>query len=165
VAAEVELLAGDPERAEAILGISCAWLREAGEREWLATNTAILAEALYRRGQFSDALATSRNALALSPPGHLTSLAVARRVHAMSLARAGDVEEAAALATAAVDVLQNTDVLIERGEAFAALAEVCALANRIADAEAAWERARLLFEQKGNLVSTARVGAASASFA
>ena len=152
-------------RAEEILGISCEWLRKAGDREWLATNTAILAEALYRRGQFSDALAKSRDALALSPPGHLTSLAVARRVHAMALARAGDVEEAVAMAAATIDLLQNTDVLIEQGEAFAALAEVCALADRTGDAEEAWERARLRFEQKGNLVSAARVGAASASFA
>jgi tetratricopeptide (TPR) repeat protein len=165
VAAEVEMLAGDPERAEAILRVSCRWLRPAGEREWLATNTALLSEALYRRGRFADALKQSSDALALAPPGHLTSLAVARRVHAMALARAGNLEEAAAIATATIDLLRNTDVLMERGEAFAALAEVHALSDRAGDAEEGWESARLLFEQKGNAVSAARMGSVSSSFA
>jgi ATP/maltotriose-dependent transcriptional regulator MalT len=165
VAAEVELLAGDPERAEEILHVSCGWLRQAGEREWLATNTALLSEVLYRRGRFADALTHSGDALTLAPPGHLTSLSVARRVHAMALARAGDLKEAVAIATATVDLLQDTDVLVEQGEAFAALADVYALADRAGDAEEAWESARLRFEQKGNLVSAARMGAASSSFA
>ena len=74
---------------------------------WLATNTALLSEALYRQGRFADALTQSGEALALAPPGHLTSLAVARRVHTMALARAGDLDEAAAIATATIDLCRR----------------------------------------------------------
>ena len=94
LAAEVELLAGDPGGAEAILVAACEELRAAGERDWRATNTAILAEALYRQGRFEDALTLSGEALELAPRGHLTSLTVARRVRAKALARAGELEDA-----------------------------------------------------------------------
>ena len=97
LAAEVELLAGDPRGAEEILTAACEELRAAGERDWRATNTAILAEALYRQGRFEEALTLSGEALELAPHGHLTSLTVARRVRAKALARAGELEDAVSL--------------------------------------------------------------------
>jgi DNA-binding SARP family transcriptional activator/tetratricopeptide (TPR) repeat protein len=164
LAAEVELLAGDTERAVAILGAAREELRVAGERDWRATNGASLAAALYRQGRFEDALALSREALEVGPPGHLTSLAIARRVHAAALARVGDREAAVSLAGGLVDLLQGTDALNEQGEAFAALGEVHAIAGRAGEAADAWERARLLFDQKGNHVAARRVAALDAAF-
>ena len=157
MAAEVELLAADSERAETILTDACAALRAAGEVEWLATNGALLAEAQYRQGRFADALAESEAALATGPPEHLTSKAVGRRVRAKALARVGRGEEATVAAAEAIEFLAGVDVLDERGETFAAAAEVLALAGDAADARAAWERALACFEQKGNVVSAARV--------
>jgi tetratricopeptide (TPR) repeat protein len=161
LAAEVELLGGDPERAESILVAACEELRAAGEREWRATNTAILAEALYRQGRFPDALARSSEALGLAPREHLTSLAVARRVRAKALARAGEFDQAAALAAESIALLQKVTVLDEQGEACAAMGEVHALAGRTNEAEKAWEQALIHFEQKGNVVSAARLRATS----
>ena len=48
LAAEVELHAGRPDQAEAILAASVDALKTGGDTGWLATNTAWLAEALYR---------------------------------------------------------------------------------------------------------------------
>ena len=129
-----------PSGAEAILVPACEELRASGERDWLATNTAILSEALYRQGRFEDALTLSGEALELAPHGHLTSLAVARRVRAKALARAGELEDALALVAGVVDLLQGADVLDEQGEAFAALAEVHAIAGMTDEAEEAWVR-------------------------
>jgi DNA-binding SARP family transcriptional activator/tetratricopeptide (TPR) repeat protein len=164
LAAEVELLAGDSERAESILAISRDALRAAGESEWLATNTALLAEALYRQGRFAEALTTSADALEVAPPTHLTSRAVARRVHAKSLARAGRLDEATTLAAETIALLANTDVLDEQGEALAASAEVHALSGRTAEAEQAWDDALAVLARKGNVASAARVRAARTSF-
>ena len=157
LAAEVELLAGEPERAESILMHSRDGLRTAGETEWLATNTALLAEAQYRQRRFTEALSTSGDALQIAPPTHLTSLAIARRVHAKSLARAGRFDEATTLATETIALLEATDVLDEQGEALAAAGEVHALAGRTRESEQAWADAVAVFKRKGNAVSAARV--------
>jgi tetratricopeptide (TPR) repeat protein len=157
LAAEVELLAGDPQRAEAILVEACDSLRRVGEREWLATNTALLAEALHRQGRFQEALAQSGDALELAPHGHLTSLVVAQRVRAKALAQTGELDQATSLAGETISLLRKTEVLDQQGEAYAALAEVLALAGFGAEADAARSEARALFERKGNRVSEARI--------
>jgi len=157
LAAEVELLGGDLDRAESILTRACDSLRAVGEREWLATNSALLAEVLYRQGRFQEALQQSGEALGFAPPGHLTSLAVARRVRAKALAQAGELAEAISLASETITLLRETQVLDEQGEAYAALAEVQALAGFATDAEEAWDRALGFFERKGNRVSEARI--------
>ena len=156
LAAEVDLLAGDLEHGEELLLDACAALRAAGEREWLATNTALLAEVLYRQGRFEEALALSAEALGHAPPGHLTSGVVARRVRAKALAQTGELDEAIALASETIDLLATTRVLDEQGEGHAALAEAYALAGLEGEADEAWERARTCFERKGNRVSEAR---------
>jgi tetratricopeptide (TPR) repeat protein len=162
IAAEVELLAQSPRRAEAILADACTALRAAGDVEWLATNTAILAEAQYLQGRHEEALSMSEFALEIGPPEHLTSKAVARRVRAKALARVGRGPEAEAAAAEAIALLEGTDVLNELGETFVAAAEVHALAGQPANAHADWERALAYFEQKGNVVSAARVREAAA---
>ena len=163
LAGEVELLAGDAERAEEILSTSCDALRTAGAAEWLATNTAMLAEAQYRQGRYVEALASSGAALAVAPPGHLTSRAVAWRVRAKALARAGRLREAESLAARTLELLASTDVLDEQAEALAASAEVHALAGATGEAAEDWRAALAVFEQKGNVVSAERVRAASSA--
>ena len=130
LAGEVELLAGDPERRGG--DPRCCVRRTAcGRRTRVARDEhgnpcrgALSARSL--RGS-ADA---SGEALELAPHGHLTSLAVARRVRAKALARAGDVEGCPVARLPSWSIcLQGTDVLDEQGEAFAALAEVHALAG------------------------------------
>jgi DNA-binding SARP family transcriptional activator len=157
LAGEVELLAGNPEHAEMILSTSCDALRAVGAGEWLATNSALLGEALYRQGRFAEALDVSSAALVVAPPEHLTSRAVAWPVQAKALARVGRVAEAQALMAETIELLAATDVLDVLGEAYVASAEVHALAGASAEADRDWQRAVDTFERKGNVVSAARV--------
>jgi tetratricopeptide (TPR) repeat protein len=161
LAGEVELLAGRPDRAEAILVASVEALREAGDAGWLATNAAWLAEAQYRLGKFEDALRLSAFARSTSPRSYLTSLSVAGRVHAKSLAQAGRLTEAQTVADETAELLASTDAIDERGEVAAATAEVLALAGDDARARRAASEALAFFEQKGNVASAERVSAGS----
>jgi tetratricopeptide (TPR) repeat protein len=156
-AAEVELLAGDFSRAEAILVESCAALRGAGDAAWLATNTASLAEAVYRLGRFEEALELSAFALATAPTGHLTSLSPATRANALALAAVGRIDEATEVAARLLDMLADSDALNECGEASAAAAEVLQRAGQSSEARLRWEDALRMFEEKGNAVATDRV--------
>jgi len=159
MAGDVEFLAGRPERAAEILTDACAELRATGDVEWLASNGAALAEAQYRLGRYAEALSTSEDALATGPPEHQTSKAVGRRVRAKALARLGRDAEAVAAAVEAIEFLEGTDVLDEWGETFAAAAEVYMLVGDAEAARAARDQALTCFEQKGNVVSAARIRA------
>jgi DNA-binding SARP family transcriptional activator len=159
IAAEVELLAGDLAAAEDILLRACQALRAAGPGEWLATNTALLAETQYRQGRVEEAKASGESALARAPAGHLTACSVARRVVAKSLAQLGAHAEAVALAEEALALLDRTDVLDERGETLVACAEALAASGESVAARHAWEKAISEFERKGNVVSAERARA------
>jgi tetratricopeptide (TPR) repeat protein len=157
LAAEVELLAGQPRTAEALLSEACQALQGVRDVDWMATNTALLAEAVYRQGRFEEALALTDSALRIAPEGHLTSCAVARRVRTKALARLGRLAEAEPLGAETVELLSSSDVLDERAEVYAALGEVLALGGSFDEAGQTWEEAISLFERKGNAVSAARV--------
>jgi tetratricopeptide (TPR) repeat protein len=157
LAGEVELLAGQPQRAEEILSEACEALQGVRDVDWMATNRALLAEAVYRQGRFEEALSLSATALRIAPSGHLTSCAVARRVQTKALARLGRLAESESLGTETVELLSSSDVLDERGEAWAALGEALALRDAFEEAGRAWEEAISFFERKGNVVSAERV--------
>src|SRR5690242_17163992 len=153
----VELIAGEPGHAEEILVPSVEALRAGSDVSWLATNSAWLAEAQYNQGRVDDALRTSEYALSVSPPGFLSALTVAGRAHAKALARAGRSSEARKLAVETRELLAETDAINERGEVAASAAEVHALAGDDEGAGRLTAEAISWFEQKGNLVSAARL--------
>jgi surface antigen len=78
-------------------------------------------------------------------------------VQAKALARLGRLREAELLAAGTLELLARTDVLDEQGEAFAASAEVHALAGAVGKADRAWQAALSAFERKGNVVSAERI--------
>jgi tetratricopeptide (TPR) repeat protein len=158
LAAMIEILAGDFARAEEILASSCEALRQSTDRAWLAMNLGYLSGALYRQSRFEDALATSGEAWAAAPIGHLTARAIAGPVHAMSLARAGRSSEAKARADETLTLLAGCDSLHMRAAALAAAAEVDELAAVTSDRVGErWAEALTLFNQKGDLVSSRSV--------
>jgi DNA-binding SARP family transcriptional activator len=156
-AARVELLAGDPARAEEILAPSVEVLRTGDDASWIATNAAWLAEAQYRQGRYDEAFRWSDLALRVSPPAYCSALAPAGRTHAKALARLGRHDEARMLAAETAALLRTTDALDERAEVGAATAEVLALCGDHVGAGEAAAEAIALFEEKGNVVSAARV--------
>ena len=157
LAGEVELLAGEPRRAEELLSDACEALRGVPDVDWMATNTALLAESVYRQGRFEEALSLTDSALGIAPEGHLTSRAVARRVKTKALARLGRLAEAESLGAETIELLSASDVLDERAEVSAACGETLALKGAFDEAGKKWEDAISLFERKGNVVSAERV--------
>lgn len=155
LAAHAELHSGEPKRAETNLVEAVATLRAYGDQEWLATNTALLADARLRLGDSAAALADAKEALAQAPPEHLTSRSIAGRVRALALARLGDTDAALTAIHACVDALVDTDCLDEQAETHAAHAAVLELAG---ETEAAVEQralAHAAYAAKGNLAGIA----------
>ena len=82
-----------------------------------------------------------------------------RQVRAKVLARRGEHAEAERLASEAVAICDETEMLNAQGDVYADFGEVLILAGKPDDAAAALEQARERYERKGNVVSAQRVRA------
>jgi len=150
---EVELLAEDLERARELAEASYAVFAEHGERAYLATRAATLADVLYRQGRLEDAARCAGEAESGSTSGDLATEWRWRSVAARLAARSGEFDRAERLAREAVGLLAGTDVLGQRANCSLDLAEVLTLAGRPAEAATALREALALFEQKGSVVA------------
>jgi tetratricopeptide (TPR) repeat protein len=149
----VEMLAGDPRAAEAELRRDLEVLREMGERDYMPTTAALLAEALYRQDRLEEAEALTRECEELAAPDDVFSQTMWRSVRAKILARRGEHDEAVALAERAVALVAVTDDVDAQGTALLDLAEVLEAGRRIADAAEALDRAEASFTAKGDIVA------------
>ena len=102
--AAVELLAGDGATAESQLRRDYETLDSLGEKYILPTVAALLAEALYVQTRYDEALAFSETAEELGAPDDVDAQSLWRCVRAKVLARQGRLEEAEALARAAIEL-------------------------------------------------------------
>jgi predicted ATPase/class 3 adenylate cyclase len=152
----VEMLAGNPAAATRTLRESYATLERMGERGFLSTIAGFLAQALYAQGEYDEAERFSRVSEAAAASHDVPSQVLWRSSRAKIRARRGEVEEAEALARAAVGIAEATDLLNTQGDALSDLAEVLALAGRGGEAAAALEQAALRYERKGNRSSLDR---------
>jgi tetratricopeptide (TPR) repeat protein len=152
----VELLAGDPERAERELRRGYETLEQMGESPALANVTALLAQALYAAGRYSEALRFSEISQEASAEDDLSAQIQWRGSRAKVLARRRRRKKAEKLAVEAVVLAQQTDFLNQHGDALLDLAEVRRLDGRTAEARRPAAEAVRLYEQKGNIVSAAR---------
>jgi ATP/maltotriose-dependent transcriptional regulator MalT len=152
----VELLAGDPAAAEAELRGDLEVLRDMGERDYLPTTAAMLAEALYRQERDEEAETLAGEAREIAAPDDVYSQFLWRAVQAKLLARRGAFDEAETLAAEAVRLTSETDNVDDHGVALMDLAEVRRFAGRADEARTALERAALSFDAKGNVVSAER---------
>jgi class 3 adenylate cyclase/tetratricopeptide (TPR) repeat protein len=157
IAVDIELLAGDPERAVELSRDACRLLEEIGERAWLSTIVCLLAEAEYRLGRLDDAEADAlRGADLGSSDDHLTQM-LSVQVRAKVCARRGNHQEARTLATEAVRIGDQMEIPNTTGDAYASLAEVLTLAGDTAGAVDALTHAQKLYAGKGNIVSRDRI--------
>jgi DNA-binding SARP family transcriptional activator len=153
----VEMLAGQPATAEARLRVGYAKLEEMGEGTLLATTAAMLAQAIHAQGRHQDAdsfcLVSERTAAAEELPTQV----MWRGVRAKILGQQGRAGAAEALAREAVRLSEPTDLLTVRADALIDLAEVLELRGSAAEADATARQGLALYEQKGDLVSAARI--------
>jgi hypothetical protein len=154
VAAESELLAGEPAAAAALLYEGYDSLPAVAR----AYRAALLAEAMYALSRFDDARARADECRAAAG-NHALSHVWWRAVHAGIAAREERFDEAEELAREAVELVDRMDALNLRGDARIRLAEVLRLADLHDEASAVTREALTLYERKGNLVSSERAKA------
>jgi tetratricopeptide (TPR) repeat protein len=157
VAADVELLAARPDRAEELLRESRETFRgAAAESGYVATIVGMLSEAAFQQDRHDEALALADETTGMASPDdyepRVRSLAVRARV----LVRRGDVEAARRLAREALGLTEPTDSLTTRALAHLALADVEHVAREPESERAALAEALRLSEQKGDLVTAGR---------
>ena len=153
VRGRVEMLAGDPACAEAVLRESCAVLERVHDEAGLSTIAAELADALYAQGRYDEAAGWLDLAEKRGSAEDVSAQYTWRRVRAKLLARAGAHRDAERLAHEAAQLAANTDALSDHGNVLLDLAEVLLLAGKESPAAREIERGLELFERKGNRVS------------
>jgi class 3 adenylate cyclase/tetratricopeptide (TPR) repeat protein len=153
----VELLAGEPERAERELTRDYEALTAMGERYFLPLVAAHLAQALQAQGRQAEAVTLAIAAQGIADDDDVEAQALWRRVRAKALAGEGRLGEAELLARESVEILAPTDAPVMRADALVDLAEV--LHGATSDRQAALDEALGLYEGKGNAVAAARVRA------
>ena len=148
----VELLAGDAAAAERALREGYAILAELDETGFRSTVGALLGEALLRQGRDAEAAAILDEVATLSAADDVDAQVRLRAVRTELLVRSGDVGRAEETAREAVALAEQTDYSELRGQALMALGRVLRGAGRPGEAAEAVERARRLYEDKGNRV-------------
>jgi class 3 adenylate cyclase/tetratricopeptide (TPR) repeat protein len=151
-----ELLAGDPAAAAELGAEGCRMLQELGDKSFLSSAAACLAQALYALDRLEEAEAWAGRAAELGASEDAFTQLVWRQVRAKVLARRGEHAEAERLAREAIALSEGTDFLDGQADANADLAEVLLLAGRPQEAAEALSWAVERYERKGNVVMTGR---------
>jgi tetratricopeptide (TPR) repeat protein len=151
--AKIEVLDGDLAAAEAALTESCEALERAGDRAYLATRGAELADVLLGLGEVERAGLWVGRAEELAASDDVATQLVCRCVRAKLRARDGALDEAEALARDAVRLAELTDAPGHGAKARIDLAGVLRLAGRTDEAAAAVEQAIGVLDRKGNVVA------------
>lgn len=152
----VELIAGDAIAAERELRQDHEALSAMGERNYISTTKAFLAEALYRQARDEEALAMTRESEAIAAVDDVSTQYLWRSVRAKVVARAGDQATADHLARAAIDIIEGTQDPDSQGYAWIDYAQVLQMAGRTDEAIEAALTAQARFRTKGNTESEGR---------
>jgi tetratricopeptide (TPR) repeat protein len=160
---EIAMVEGDLEAAVAAGRDSCVLLDAMGERGWMSTNAAQLAEALYLLGRDDEAQQWMERSLEVSDPDDAVTQAQARMVRALLTARRGDAEAARRDVDDVLSIIADMQAPQFQGDAALNAASVLA---SIGDTAAAEEQARHALEfyaAKGSTVDIPRAEAALAA--
>jgi class 3 adenylate cyclase/tetratricopeptide (TPR) repeat protein len=151
----VEMLAGDPVAAERELRMDYETLNEMGERDYMPTTAALLAEALYEQDRFDDAESFARISETFAASEDITSQFLWRCVRAKVAAQRGE-PAAETLVLEARELTEKTEELESQAQVFMDLAEVLELLGRSDEAVPHLREALARYDAKGNVVSAAR---------
>lgn len=127
--APVEMLAGDPSAAERELRADYEALEAMGDKNYLSTTAALLAQALHELGRDDEAERFTRISEQTSAPDDVNSEVEWRCARAKILASRGEHAEAESLGRDAVRLSLGTDFLEVQGNACLDLAFVLAQAG------------------------------------
>jgi len=151
----VEMLARDPVAAERELRMDYETLTEMGERDYMPTTAALLAEALYEQGRFDDAESFAQISETFAASEDITSQFLWRCVRAKVAAQRGE-PAAETLVLAALELTEKTEEPESQAQVFMDFAEVLELTGRADQAVPHLREALARYDAKGNVVSAAR---------
>jgi len=146
----LERLVGNAAESERILREGVTILTEASSSA-VSIVAAFHAESLYDLGRYDEADRAAASAIDVWKLD-IASSVIGMRVRAMVAARAGRFGDAERTAREAVGMIDETDFIIDRGDARVGLAEVLELAGRRDEAIAVARDALDLYEAKGNVL-------------
>jgi class 3 adenylate cyclase/tetratricopeptide (TPR) repeat protein len=149
--ADIALRAGRISDAEAAARQGDEVLEQLGEQGFRSTMAGMLAEALCRQGRYEEADEYAQLAADLSAEDDFDPEFRWRAVRARVLAHGGDLAGGERLAREALDVAGQTDWHLQRGQAWAVLAEVLELGGRTDEARTSYDQALEQFELKGSV--------------
>src|SRR5215216_6150464 len=149
----VEILAGNLARAEERLKFGLERLEAMGERAFVSSLAALLAEVLYRQGRHDEAKRLVNRSREAAAPDDLGTQITWRTVRARILTATGRLEDAEADARQAVSLAEGTDWSAHHAAAYVALGGVLSERGRPQEAELAIRTALALDEGKGNIVA------------
>jgi class 3 adenylate cyclase/tetratricopeptide (TPR) repeat protein len=151
----VALLGDEPEVAERELRSAQAGYDARGLSAGLAHAAAWRSEALYRLGRWDEAADLA--GVAQDTAGERSRDAVAwKGVQAKIAARRGETGRAERLASEAVEVVEETDAIVDRADAALTLSFVHALCGRREESLSVGNRAAAFYDAKGHVVGSAR---------
>ena len=150
--AEIELLAGDPVAAADFATEGCRQLESLGERYFQTPMLARLARILCVLDRLDDADELVERVRRMGASNDGEAGCRWRQAKAVLLARRGHHAEAEEHVRAAVAIAETTDLLNNRADAYADLAEALALGGKADEATEALEQALERYERKENLV-------------
>jgi class 3 adenylate cyclase/tetratricopeptide (TPR) repeat protein len=159
-----ELVSGDPAAAERELRLGYTLLDEMGAQDQLSTTAAYLARALAEQQRYEEADLVASVSETAASDDDLATQVLFRGTRARVLARRDD-DAAARLASEAVELSRQTDLLGIQGDALIDLADVEAVLGRPQEAASALAEAAELYELKGNVVSAAYAHGRAGEFA
>ncbi len=146
----LERLVGNAAESERILHEGVSALIEASSSA-VSIVSAFHAESLYDLGRYDDAERAA--AIAVDSWGmDIASRVIGMRVRAMVAARSGRFDDAERMAREQIAIIDETDFIVDRGDARIGLAEVLELAGRRDEADAAATAALAFYEAKGNML-------------
>ena len=152
-AAFIAMLAGDPVTAEMHLRLEYESLSRMGEKDFLSTTAALLARAIVTQGEkrYAEAIQLIEISLEAAGGEDLSAQIIGQGLSARILADRGRHAEAVELASSAVALAAQTDLLSQHADALLDLAHALATSGRVAEAQAAATQALDLYQRKGNL--------------
>ena len=156
IAFDIENAGGNPSAAEPELRSGYQVLRRMGEKSYLSTVAAYLAEAVYAQGRYEEAEELSRESQEAADSGDALSQMLWRTIRGKLLARRGDAEQAVKLAEEALAVAAGTSGARPSVNVYLEAAEIFNLLGRRPDAEALIEKAVNLYEETGDTLLARR---------
>jgi ATP/maltotriose-dependent transcriptional regulator MalT len=156
LAAEVELVAGEPQRAYDALSAAGAALAARSETGYRATTVSFQAHAALDLGRQDESARLAGEALEIAAADDFDPHARSNYVLARMAARSGDVAEAERRLAAASALVEPTDFVSLHFDLALARADVARHTGRKAEARVSLEHALTLAEQKGSVLGAER---------